>query len=196
MNVEQNIYNLTTAKRETFSPIKLSPHKFQGKNLTGTACLVHNLAADIHSNIQKWNSFHIQGITCLRNITQLKRDKNYSVALQKLCDELENVCDNLDKIVTNLEQIKNQLISITVLQKTTDKLFTTWPINKFGEVAETIYKMYQKEAELKRNLLENVAHNHTESWKMFYLAAWAHQPLVSENLTILLNSLLIETGLK
>lgn len=68
--------------------------------------------------------------------------------------------------------------------------------NCLGEVAETVYKMYRKEAELKRNLLENVAHNHTESWNMFYLAAWVHQPLVSENLTILLNSLLIETGLK
>lgn len=38
-----------------------------------------------------------------------------------------------DKIVTNLEHIKNQLTSVTALQKATDKLFTTWPINKFGK---------------------------------------------------------------
>lgn len=54
--------------------------------------------------------------------------------------------------------------------------------------------MYHKEATLRRNLLENIAHNYTETWKMFYLAAWVHQPLLSENSTLLLNSLLIETG--
>ena len=119
MNVEQNTCNLTTTtKRETFLPIKLSPHKsFQGKNLTGTACFVYNLAADIYANIQQWNSFHIQGVTYLRKIIQLKRDKDYSVVLQNLCDELENICNNLDSIVTNLDQIKHQLIAITALQK-------------------------------------------------------------------------------
>lgn len=50
------------------------------------------------------------------------------------------------------------------------------------------------EAKLKREILENIAHNHTDSWKMFHLAAWQYQPLLSEDLTILLESLLIETG--
>ncbi|EFN70442.1 Cyclin-dependent kinase 2-interacting protein [Camponotus floridanus] len=184
-----------TTKKETFVPIKLPSHKsFQGKNLTGTECFVYNLAADIHANIQQWNSFHIQGVNYLKNIIQVKRDKNYSVVLQDLCDKLENVCDNLDSIVVNLEQIKNQLTAITALQETANKLFITWPINKFGEIAETIYEAYHKEAKQKRNLLENIAHHHTESWKMFHLAAWVHQPLLPENLTILLNSLLVETG--
>ncbi|KAM0735267.1 Cyclin-dependent kinase 2-interacting protein [Formica fusca] len=188
-----------TMKREMFLPIKLPSHKsFQGKNLTGTERFIYNLAADIYANIQQWDSFHTEGVTYLRNIIQVKHDKNYSVILQDMCDKLENVCNNLiclqDGIITNLEQIKNQFIAITVLQETTTKLFLTWPTNKFGEIAETIYQMYHKEATLKRNLLENIAHNHTETWKMFYLAAWVHQPLLSENLTLLLNSLLIETG--
>lgn len=50
------------------------------------------------------------------------------------------------------------------------------------------------EAKLKRKLLENVAHNHTESWKMLHLAAYVYEPLLTENLLILLDSLLIETG--
>lgn len=63
-----------------------------------------------------------------------------------------------------------------------------------GEVAETIYKAYHMEAKLKRKLLENVAHNYTESWKMLHLATWVYNPLLTEDLTILLDSLLIETG--
>lgn len=50
------------------------------------------------------------------------------------------------------------------------------------------------EAKLKRIVLENVAHNYTESWKMLHLAAWIYEPLLAEDLTILLDSLLIETG--
>ena len=63
-----------------------------------------------------------------------------------------------------------------------------------GEVAETIYEAYHMEVKLKRKLLENVAHNCTESWKMLHLAAWVYEPFITENLIILLDSLLIETG--
>ncbi|KYN43343.1 Cyclin-dependent kinase 2-interacting protein [Trachymyrmex septentrionalis] len=91
-------------------------------------------------------------------------------------------------------QIKNQLKAISTLEKTTDKLFITWPTTRFGEVAETIYEAYHMEVKLKRKLLENVAHNCTESWKMLHLAAWVYEPFITENLIILLDSLLIETG--
>lgn len=179
-----------------FSPIKeiSSSKSFQGRNLTGTVRLIRDLAADIHANIQQWNNFHIQGITYLKDITQKKHNKNYSDILQDLCDKLENVCDNLDDIIKNLDQIKHQLIAVSALQKTSDKLFITWPTTKFGEVAETIYKAYHMEVKLKRKLLANVAHNYTESWKMLHLAAWVYEPFLTENLTILLNSLLIETS--
>jgi len=72
-----------------------SPKSFQGRNLTGTARLVRDLAADIHANIQQWSNLHIQGITYLKDITQEKHNKNYSESLQDLCDKLENICDNL-----------------------------------------------------------------------------------------------------
>jgi len=178
-----------------FSPINLSsPKSFQGKNLTGAMRLVRDLAADIHANIQQWNNLHIQGIAYLKDITQGKCDKNYSDTLQDLCDKLETVCDNLDGIVGNLQQIKCQLKAVTALHKSADKLFITWPTTKFGEVAETIYKAYRMEAKLKRSVLENVSHNYTESWKMLHLTAWVYEPLLVEDLMILLDSLLIETG--
>lgn len=197
MNVEQNNILVASAKTEIFSPTSTglpSPKLYQTKNLTGNARHVRDLAADIHANIQQWNRLHLQGMIYLKNITQEKRDSSYSEILQQTCDKLEDVCDDLDGVVRNLDGIRHRLKTITALQKASDKLFLTWPTTKFGEIAETIYKTYYEEAKLKRKILENVAHGYTESWKMLHLAAWGHQPLLSENLTTLLESLLTETG--
>ncbi|EFN88078.1 Cyclin-dependent kinase 2-interacting protein, partial [Harpegnathos saltator] len=174
------------------------------KNLTGLARHIRDLVADIHTNIQQWNSLHLQGIICIKNITQEKQANNYySTILQDLCDKLENICDNLVSVPFKyfyiisfkvLYQIKHQLKTLPALQKTLDKLFITWPTTKFGEVAEIICEAYHKEAKLKRKILENVAHNYTDSWKMLHLAAWQYQPSLPEDLTILLEFLLTETG--
>ncbi|XP_014478344.1 PREDICTED: cyclin-dependent kinase 2-interacting protein [Dinoponera quadriceps] len=195
-SVKEDSCNLTTPAKRIFSPVKLSsPNSYQGKNLTGVARHVRDLVADIHANVQQWNNLHLQGITHIKSIAQEKHNKNYySRTLQDLCDKLESICNNLDDKVKNFDQIRHQLKAITTLQKTSNKLFITWPTTKFGEVAEIIYETYREEAKLKRKILENVAHNHTVSWKMLHLAAWQYQPLLSENLTILLESLLIETG--
>lgn len=63
-----------------------------------------------------------------------------------------------------------------------------------GDVAEQIYEAYRDEAQVKRKILENVAHNHEESWKMLHVATWVYQTNISENITTLLESLLVETG--
>ncbi|XP_020294927.1 cyclin-dependent kinase 2-interacting protein-like [Pseudomyrmex gracilis] len=181
-------------KREKFSPLKLSsPKSIQSKNLTGSLRVVSDLVVDIHANVQHWHNFHHQGLGYIKDITQekCKRDPEN---LQDLCDKLEKICDNLDNIVLRLEQIKNQLNTIRVLERATDKLFISWSPNKFCETAEILWTAFRKEAELKRNILANVAHNHTDSWILFNLTAWGHQPFVSGYLNVLVESLLIETG--
>lgn len=155
---------------------------------------MRDLAADIHANIQQWNSVHLKGLSLLKSITQEKQDESYSQILQELCNQLEDVCDTLDNIAKNLGQIAHQMKVTTSLHKSTERLFTTWPATKFGDVAELIYNAYNEGAEIKRKVLEDVAHYHTESWKMLCLATWVHQPSLPENLTISLESLLLETG--
>lgn len=178
-----------------FSPIKISPGKVtQGKNLTGSARHVRDLTADIHASIQQWNTLHLQGVTLLRNITGAKQDESYSPSLQELCDKLEAVCNGLDDIVLNLGQIAHQMKITTSLDNSPHKLFATWPSSKFGQVAESIYNAYSREVKVKRKVLEDAAHYCSESWKMLFLASWVHQPLLPENLTVLLESMLIETG--
>lgn len=67
----------------------------QGRNLTGSARHIRDLIADIHKNIQIWNTLHLEGVTLLNNITQAKQDESYSETLQEQCDKLEIVCDGL-----------------------------------------------------------------------------------------------------
>ncbi|XP_034190161.1 cyclin-dependent kinase 2-interacting protein-like isoform X1 [Osmia lignaria lignaria] len=182
--------------KEQFSPVSKisSPKSTQGRNLTGSVRHIRDLAADIHGNIQNWNTFHLQGVTLLKNISQLKQDESYSQTLQELCDKLEDVCDALDNTVKSLGDIAYQIKVTASLETHKDKLFVTWPNIKFEQVAELIYNTYFQEAKIKRKILEDVAHYYTESWKMLFLATWVHQSLIPENLTISLESLLIETG--
>ncbi|XP_033340623.2 cyclin-dependent kinase 2-interacting protein isoform X1 [Megalopta genalis] len=205
-----NSFTLRNPKmiKEQFSPISKiqSVKPTQGRNLVGSARHIRDMAADIHTIIQQWNTAHLQGVALLKDITQEKQNTSYSQVLQELCDKLEHICDALviiikytsilfqDTIVKNLAQITHRLKLTTSLSKDVDKLFTTWPITKFDYVVELIHNVYSEEAKIKRKIFENVAHQYTESWKMLCLATWVHQPLLPESLTIFLESLLIETG--
>lgn len=182
--------------KEQFSPVQkiLSPRSGQGKNLTGYVRHIRDLAADIHENIQNWNTLHLQGVTLLKNITQLKQDESYPQDLQELCDRLENICDALDDIVKGLGEIAHQMKITASLETRTEKLFITWPNVKFEHVAKLIYDAYSQETKIRRKILENVAHYYAESWKMLFLATWVHQPSIPENVTTALELLLIETG--
>ncbi|XP_076182405.1 cyclin-dependent kinase 2-interacting protein-like isoform X2 [Ptiloglossa arizonensis] len=196
INMTMLIKDLYTRRmnKEQFSPIikPSSAKPPQGRNLVGSARHIRDLVADIHANIQEWNTAHLQGVTLLKHIMLEKRDESYSQTLQELCDNLENVCD--ESVVKNLAQITHKIKIIISLEKNMDKLFTTWSTVKFGQIAELIHSAYSQEIKVKRQIFEDVAHYYTESLKMLFLATWVHQPLLSSNLTTILESLLIETG--
>lgn len=186
--------NKSNSKR--FSPINKSSVKrvSTGRNLTGNARLVRDLAADIHASVQQWNAAYLQGVSVLKGITEEKQDEAYSQKLQELCDNLESVCNALDAVTKNLEEITHRMKIVSQLHKSTDELFGTWPTTKFGEVSELIYKAYSAEAQIKRKVLEDVAHFYSKSWKMLCLATWVHQPYIPEDITIELEAMLMETG--
>ncbi|XP_012223814.1 cyclin-dependent kinase 2-interacting protein [Linepithema humile] len=189
--VELNDSNLIEATK------RLSLSKsVQKKNLTGIKRLVSDLVLNIHANIQQWNNLNAQGLTYIKDITQKRRDKKYFLILQDLCVNLGNICNRMDNIVENLDQIKHQLTAAKILQKSTDKLFLTWPVTRFEEVAESIHEVYCKEAKLKRIILENVAHKTSESWKVLFLTAWVHQPFLHDHVKLLLDVMLLEINYK
>lgn len=53
--------------------------------------------------------------------------------------------------------------------------------------------MYQKELKMKRCVLENICHCVDRNSVMFYNATWIHEPYIDINVTLLLDSILLET---
>ena len=62
--------------------------------------------------------------------------------------------------------------------------------------AKTVYTVYKKEAEVKRVVCENIAHQHGEAEQMVYFTSWVYQPQISDNITLKVEAMLIETGLR
>lgn len=75
-----------------------------------------------------------------------------------------------------------------------EPLFQTWQTNRFHEVSEELLLMYQKEFKLKDELYQNIAHTTDRNVMMFYTSAWLHEPYIEDNKTLLLESMLLETG--
>ncbi|XP_015172644.1 PREDICTED: cyclin-dependent kinase 2-interacting protein-like [Polistes dominula] len=179
---------------QPLTPISSFSKSLRGKNLTGTVRHLRDLAANVHGIIQQWNNNTLEGVNILKAIIQEKSNGNYTIQLQDYCDNLEELCHTLDNSVKNLEQIVHQINALITLDKTTTKLFTTWPISEFGRTVEMIHTNYSNEMRMKYEVLENIAHCRTESQKMLYLSTWIYQPLLSKNVTILLEAMLTETG--
>ncbi|KAG7200313.1 hypothetical protein KM043_017777 [Ampulex compressa] len=182
-------------QKNSYSLIQSPPARLsEAKNLTGITRHVKDLAAIIHANIQEWNSNHLRGLTLLKNIVEEHDGESCSQVLQELCDKLEAVCNALDDIVNNFKEVVHQIKVTICLHKSPNKLFTTWPIEKFDDIARLIYEAYLHEASIKRQILENILHDDVEVFKMLYLATWVHQPSIPITLTMHLESLLTEVG--
>lgn len=161
--------------------------------LTGTCRHLRDLAADVHGIIQRWNNNTLEGIDILKSIVEEKDNVGFTVQLQDYCDRLEDICSALSNLTKDLEQIAHKINVLITLNKTPTKLFTTWTISEFGHAVELIHRAYSNEMKIKYEVLENIAHCHTKSQIMLYLSAWLYQPLLPENVTILLEAMLTET---
>ena len=56
--------------------------------------------------------------------------------------------------------------------------------------------MYEKEYELKKTIVENVAHSTNRDLSMVYTVTWLHQPYIEEEKESILQSMLQECRLK
>lgn len=61
---------------------------------------------------------------------------------------------------------------------------------------KNIYAAYKDEANVKRVVFENIAHQHGEAEKMVYFTSWVYQPQIPDSLTLKVEAMLIETGLR
>lgn len=159
--------------------------------------IIRDVVIDFHSNIQKWNVNHDAGVDLVLKITQTKKSDCYSEKLQNLCLQLEVICDKADEIVEKMYKLSDRVSRLQLITENRDcNIFFTWPIKKFGDCLQNIFTAYQKEAKVKRIVLENVAHSSNNSLKMLYLTAWVYQTQITDQTSIELESILLETKLK
>ncbi|XP_033227853.1 cyclin-dependent kinase 2-interacting protein-like [Belonocnema kinseyi] len=168
----------------------------KGKALTGIPLQIRNLVVELHSNIQKWNAAHLKGVPIVQSIIDLKVDESYPEELIQLCSSLEKVCETADEVVNNLQIIVDKLEKLESVHQNKGILFLTWPIEKYVSTVKNIYAAYKDEAKVKRVVFENIAHQHEEAEKMVYFTSWIYQPQIPDNLTLRVEAMLIETGLR
>ncbi|XP_034938737.1 cyclin-dependent kinase 2-interacting protein-like [Chelonus insularis] len=178
---------------DQYRPVITSPKVSPQTNLTGHKRLVKDLAADIHAEIQKWNEIFLHGLDIIKSIMAIKVDDSYPEGLQNLCDQLEMDVDKMDGIVEKFKRASRRIHLISSLYSD-EKLFITWPIDKFVDTFEEIYEVYKDEVEVKRLVMENIAHDYSESWQQVHLALWVTQPKIPSNINLTLEALLTETG--
>lgn len=73
-------------------------------------------------------------------------------------------------------------------------LFHTWPTPYFYEVSLKLSEMYKKELQLKKTIVEEIAHSADQDLMMVYLSSWLYQPYIDNSSKLLLEAMLLETG--
>nr|AGM32394.1 cyclin-dependent kinase 2-interacting protein-like protein [Coptotermes formosanus] len=190
----------------TESPVKKI---LQCGNLTGNARRVRDLAADLFSLIQRWNTQHLLGVQLLNSIMSMKLpvltedgaedcSQIYPEGLQEQCEKLDEVVQAMNKVLEELQAVHQQMYSVGKLEKlqNTNKLplFLTWSSERYGQVSEEVYKAYKLELAAKNRVKNNIAHCCTKEALMYYTATWVHQPYIDSHVDLLVESLLQETG--
>ncbi|XP_068085846.1 cyclin-dependent kinase 2-interacting protein [Anabrus simplex] len=197
-----------------FSPVIVSDSPVkkiaQQGNLTGNPRVVRDLAADTYNSIQKWNEQQIIGAHIVKNIVTLKtnalvegeaeKDRMYPEGLQQQCDLLEETYNMMCEAEATLRIITQQLEAVVKLEKLQNicspaaPMFITWPTQKFGEVLARISEAYRQELEVKRCVKENIAHCTSKESAVLHASAWVHQPYITTDVDLAVESLIVETG--
>ncbi|ELU12543.1 hypothetical protein CAPTEDRAFT_224032 [Capitella teleta] len=211
-----------SSKEDRDCSILLSPHHSRvavspGRSpltgqLTGSARKVKDTCADWHNAILKWNQLNSRGMRIITEISNRKitssESKNeetdattWPEGLQKLCDDLTDIYQSLASVVDKMVKCTSAMKGIANLEWHQENqsfceepLFQTWSINLFGETSEELLKSYQKELAVKKAIVEHVAHSPSREILVFYSATWIHQAYITDKETLLLESMLTETG--
>lgn len=130
-----------------------------------------------------------------------RRTPGYSAELEARCEELQATLAGLTKIQEKMEKLSSTTKGICELENyhygedsQRPPLFHTWPTARFYEVARQLLAMYREELLLKRAVVGGLAHTADRDLTLTYLSLWLHQPCVRSDSTLLLESMLLETG--
>ncbi|XP_062863823.1 cyclin-dependent kinase 2-interacting protein isoform X2 [Trichomycterus rosablanca] len=121
--------------------------------------------------------------------------------LEEECSKLQNVVKKMDHILSKMEKMVSAEKGICELETfqygekgRPAPMFQTWSTQQFAEVSSKLYEAYEQELDLKRTILGEVAHTTNSDLCMVYLSCWLYQPYIDDNIKLLLEGLLMETG--
>ncbi|XP_059230012.1 cyclin-dependent kinase 2-interacting protein [Mustela nigripes] len=160
-----------------------------------------NSIANLKTRVRSEDKTELQGSSPASGEDAEKTLPEYSKELEALCEELQTTLEALAKIQMKMEKLSLTTKGVCELEnyhyrdgRPRPPLFHTWPTAHFYEVSRKLCDMYQKELLLKRMITEELAHAADYDLTLSYLSMWLHQPYVETNSTMLLESMLLETG--
>nr|XP_033809052.1 cyclin-dependent kinase 2-interacting protein [Geotrypetes seraphini] len=190
--------------------------------LSVSARKIKDNAADWHNLIQKWDSLNDSGFNIANKIVNIKMNAQFRESkLEIHCDnntaQSENICSNNEELQGYCTELLHTLEKMGKIQMKMIKLsstfkgicdlqtyqhgdtqraplFHTWPTTYFYEISLKMSEMYRQEQLLKETIVHELAHNTDQDLMMVYLSAWLHQPYLENNIRVLLESMLLETG--
>ncbi|XP_071972318.1 cyclin-dependent kinase 2-interacting protein [Engystomops pustulosus] len=186
--------------------------------LTGSARKIKDNAADWHNLMLKWESYNNTAFSAANKIVNLKisslstekmllddtktpRDSTDKEELEKLCSELLELFEKQQQIQLKMEKLTSTFKGVCDLEAYQCSgdiprpiLFHTWPTNLFYETSLKMSEMYKKEISLKKTIVGEIAHTSDQDLLMVYLSCWLYQPFIDNNIKVLLESMLLETG--
>lgn len=125
----------------------------------------------------------------------------FNKELDDCCGELLAVQDTMTKLVSKMEKLCCTIKGICDLEAYHHgdavqemPLFHTWPVAYFKETFLKLAEMYKKELDLKRTIVQEIAHAAERNVMMVYLSSWLYQPYIEDSGKLLLESMLLETG--
>ncbi|XP_060611142.2 cyclin-dependent kinase 2-interacting protein [Anolis sagrei] len=190
--------------------------------LSVSARKIKDNAADWHNLIMKWETLNNNGFTTATKIvnikiaTESKENKleidnenifsepgklssDYNVELEACCTELLEIFKNMVKIHQKMEKLCSTTKGICNLETYhhgdhAKPFFHTWPTPYFYEVSVKLLDMYSNELKLKDTIVQEIAHTADQDLLMVYLSSWLYQPYIENTSTVILESMLLETG--
>ncbi|XP_070576716.1 cyclin-dependent kinase 2-interacting protein-like isoform X2 [Ptychodera flava] len=123
------------------------------------------------------------------------------VELGEYCEQLETVFNSLAKLLKKMETICKDFKGVCDLEWhqndeawSEEPIFQTWPTKQFHDSSCEIFTMYKTELDVKKTILQEIAHTNDRDLMMFYVSTLLHQPYIEDKCKTLLESMLLETG--
>uniref|UniRef100_A0AAQ6A8Z7 Cyclin-dependent kinase 2 interacting protein n=1 Tax=Amphiprion ocellaris TaxID=80972 RepID=A0AAQ6A8Z7_AMPOC len=121
--------------------------------------------------------------------------------LQDKCIKLQEVVDKMVAVVMKMERLVTSQQGIQDLEEfqfgpegRKIPLFHSWSSKQLEESCHFLLAAYSQELQLKRTILQEVAHTMTPDLCLVYLSCWLHQPFIPPHSRLTLEALLLETG--